>query len=161
MDKCLPFFKTLKKAFEWTDKCQKAFEELEAYLASPLLLSPSKPSEELSLYLACLQRPSAQLLFKKKIAYSYSSTTPTEHCKEWKEVTPPPMEKLAFTLITATRKTQVVLPSTHHSGPDGQAIAKGDEQYRGSWTNGFVGNRAQRVRHTIPTKSCDQGPGLS
>jgi len=21
MDKCLPFFKTLKKAFEWTDKC--------------------------------------------------------------------------------------------------------------------------------------------
>ena len=24
-DKCLPFFKVLKKAFEWTDKCQKAF----------------------------------------------------------------------------------------------------------------------------------------
>jgi len=38
MDKCLPFFKTLKRAFEWTDKCQKAFEELKAYLASlPLL----------------------------------------------------------------------------------------------------------------------------
>ena len=96
MDKCLPFFKTLKKAFEWTDKCQKAFEELEAYLASPLLLSPSKPSEKLSLYLACLQRPSAQLLFKKKIAYSYSSTTPTEHCKEWKEGTPPPHGKVGL-----------------------------------------------------------------
>ena len=24
-DKCLPFFKTLRKAFEWTDECQKAF----------------------------------------------------------------------------------------------------------------------------------------
>ena len=24
IDKCLPFFKVLKKAFEWTDKCQKA-----------------------------------------------------------------------------------------------------------------------------------------
>ena len=24
-DKCLPFFKILRKAFEWTDKCQKAF----------------------------------------------------------------------------------------------------------------------------------------
>ena len=24
-DKCLPFFKILKKAFEWTDECQKAF----------------------------------------------------------------------------------------------------------------------------------------
>ena len=26
-DKCLPFFKVLKKTFEWTDKCQKAFQE--------------------------------------------------------------------------------------------------------------------------------------
>uniref|UniRef100_A0A2N9ED79 Uncharacterized protein n=1 Tax=Fagus sylvatica TaxID=28930 RepID=A0A2N9ED79_FAGSY len=25
-DKCLPFFKTLKKAFVWTDECQQAFE---------------------------------------------------------------------------------------------------------------------------------------
>jgi len=48
MDKILPFFKTLKRAFEWIDKCEKAFEELKAYLASPPLLSPSKPSEELS-----------------------------------------------------------------------------------------------------------------
>ena len=52
MDKYLPFFKTLKKAFEWTNECQKAFEELKAYLASSPLLSPSKPGGELSLYLA-------------------------------------------------------------------------------------------------------------
>ena len=45
------FFKTLKKAFKWTNECQKAFEELKVYLASPPLLSPSKPGEELSLYL--------------------------------------------------------------------------------------------------------------
>ena len=50
-DKCLPFFKTLKKAFKWTNECQKAFEELKAYLASPPLLSLSKLGEELSLYL--------------------------------------------------------------------------------------------------------------
>ena len=24
-DKCLPFFKVLKRAFEWIDECQKAF----------------------------------------------------------------------------------------------------------------------------------------
>ena len=24
-DKCLPFFKTLKQTFVWTDKCEKAF----------------------------------------------------------------------------------------------------------------------------------------
>jgi len=47
----IPFFKVLWKAFEWTDECQKTFEERKAYLASPPLLNPSKPSEELSLYL--------------------------------------------------------------------------------------------------------------
>ena len=51
-NKCLPSFKILRKAFEWTNKCQKAFEELKAYLSSPPLLSPSKPGEEFSLYLA-------------------------------------------------------------------------------------------------------------
>jgi len=41
-DKCLPFFRTLKKSFEWMTKCQQAFEDLKTYLSSPLLLSPSK-----------------------------------------------------------------------------------------------------------------------
>ena len=26
--KCLPFFKTLKRAFIWTDECETAFQEL-------------------------------------------------------------------------------------------------------------------------------------
>ena len=46
-NKCLPFFKILKRAFEWTNECQKAFEELKAYLVSQPLLSPSKPNEYL------------------------------------------------------------------------------------------------------------------
>jgi hypothetical protein len=50
-DKCLPFFRTLRKAFQWTEECQKAFEELKAYLSSPPLLSPSQTGEELYLYL--------------------------------------------------------------------------------------------------------------
>ena len=50
-DKCLPFFRTLKKSFEWTADCQQAFEELKAYLSSPPLLSTSQSSEELFLYL--------------------------------------------------------------------------------------------------------------
>ena len=51
-DKCLLFFRILKKAFEWTDERQEAFEELKEYLALPPLLSLSKAGEELSLYLA-------------------------------------------------------------------------------------------------------------
>jgi hypothetical protein len=50
-DKCLPFSKVLKKAFEWTNECQQAFEELKTYLATPPLLSPSKQGEKLYLYL--------------------------------------------------------------------------------------------------------------
>ena len=44
-DKCLPFFHTLKKSFEWTDECQQAFKELKAYLSAPPLLSPSHVRE--------------------------------------------------------------------------------------------------------------------
>ena len=51
-DKCLPFFKTLKQAFVWTDECEAAFQELKRYLSNPPLLSPSKEGESLQLYLA-------------------------------------------------------------------------------------------------------------
>ena len=40
-DKCLPFLCTLKKSFKWITECQQAFDDLKAYLSSPLLLSPS------------------------------------------------------------------------------------------------------------------------
>ena len=48
-DKCLPFFKILRKAFDWTDQCQKAFQDLKVYLTTASLLSPSIPDEELYL----------------------------------------------------------------------------------------------------------------
>ena len=50
-DKCLPFFKTLKQAFAWTDECETAFQELKRYLSNPPLLSSSKEGENLHLYL--------------------------------------------------------------------------------------------------------------
>ena len=54
-DKCLPFFRVLRKSFKWTDECQKAFKDLKKNLSSPPLLSPSMPEEELYLYIAVLQ----------------------------------------------------------------------------------------------------------
>ena len=50
----MPFFKTLKRAFAWTDECEAAFQELKRYLSNPPLLSPSKEGESLQLYLAVL-----------------------------------------------------------------------------------------------------------
>ena len=54
-DRCLPFFHTLRRSFEWTDKCQTAFDNLKTYLSSPPLLNPSKTGEELYLYLTISQ----------------------------------------------------------------------------------------------------------
>ena len=52
MVRCLPFFRTLRRSFAWTNECQTAFDNLKKYLLSPPLLSPSNPGEELYLYLA-------------------------------------------------------------------------------------------------------------
>ena len=65
-DKCLPFFHTLRKSFEWTDECQKAFENLKKYLSSPPLLTPSIPGEELYLYLAVLQAAVSAALVREE-----------------------------------------------------------------------------------------------
>ena len=45
-DKCLPFFKILKKAFAWTEDYETTFQELKHYLNNPPLLSPSKEGED-------------------------------------------------------------------------------------------------------------------
>ena len=51
-DKCMPFFKVLKRAFQWIDECKEALAKLKEYLAKPPLLSPSVMGEMLYLYLA-------------------------------------------------------------------------------------------------------------
>ena len=53
-DKCLPFFKALKKVknFEWTSESQVAFDELKNYTAEPPLLLKPVVGEVLYVYLA-------------------------------------------------------------------------------------------------------------
>ena len=65
-NKCLPFFHTLRKSVEWTDECQMAIENLKAYLSSPSLLSPSKPREELYLYLTVSQAAVSAALVREE-----------------------------------------------------------------------------------------------
>ena len=66
MDKCLPFFRTLRKSFKWTDECQKAFEDLKKYLSSPPLLNPSKLGEELYLYITVSQAAVSATLVREE-----------------------------------------------------------------------------------------------
>ena len=65
-DKCLPFFKVLKKAFKWTDKCQKAFQDLKTYLVTTPLLSSFVTGEELYLYLAVTPHAVSSALIREK-----------------------------------------------------------------------------------------------
>ena len=102
-DKCLPFFKVLKKAFEWMDECQKAFQDLKAYLATTPLLSPSVLGEELYLYLVVSLHAVSSALIREegeiqKLVYY------TSRVLRGAEGRYPLMEKLAFTLIMASRK---------------------------------------------------------
>ena len=65
-DKCLPFFKTLKQAFAWTDECETAFQELKRYLSNPPLLSPSKQRESLYLYLVVSETAVSATLIREE-----------------------------------------------------------------------------------------------
>ena len=53
IDHCVPFFDVLKvsKKFEWTDKCEQAFQVLKEHMGQPPLLSKLIEGERLFLYL--------------------------------------------------------------------------------------------------------------
>jgi len=102
-NKCLPFFCTLKKSFKWMAKCQQAFEDLKAYLSSPPLLSPSKPREELFLYSALSSIAVSMALVRKEDKVQ-NLVYYTSQALQGVEERYPLMEKLAFALVTTTRK---------------------------------------------------------
>ena len=103
IDKYLPFFKVLKKAFKWMDKCQKAFQDLKTYLTTTSLLSPFIPGEELYLYLAVSSHAVSSALIREegKIQKLVYYTSQALRGVERRYLM---MKKLAFALVTASRK---------------------------------------------------------
>jgi hypothetical protein len=102
-DKCLPFFKILRKAFEWTSECEEAFSQLKTYLTNPPLLSRTIPGEVLYLYLAISPTAVSAALIREedgiqKPVYFVSKAL---HDAEERY---PQIEKLAFALVVASRK---------------------------------------------------------
>ena len=102
-DRCLPFFRTLRKSFEWTEECQTAFNDLKAYLSSPPLLSPSMLGEELYLYLAVSQAVVSAALVREEDG-SQKPIYFTSRALRGAEERYPQMEKLAFVLVIAVRR---------------------------------------------------------
>ncbi|XP_074373823.1 putative mitochondrial protein AtMg00860 [Apium graveolens] len=66
-NKCLPFFKTLKKVdFEWKTESQEAFEQLKKYMAEAPLLAKPSPEDILYLYLTVSEQAVSAVLVKEE-----------------------------------------------------------------------------------------------
>nr|XP_027076060.1 uncharacterized protein LOC113699915 [Coffea arabica] len=101
----LPFFRILKapKDFQWTEKCQKAFTDLKAYLAELPTLTPQEQRETLFLYLStCSEVVSAVLVREDRRAQKpiyYVS-----RALQGSETRYTPAEKLVLALVHTARK---------------------------------------------------------
>ncbi|XP_022891636.1 uncharacterized protein LOC111406442 [Olea europaea var. sylvestris] len=104
-NKSLPFFKVLKqgKKFQWTSECEEAFQALKKHLGETPLLSKPQPREPLLLYLAISDEAISAVLVREEnthqlpVYYISKALLPAE-------ARYPDMEKLALSLVTASRK---------------------------------------------------------
>ncbi|GKU87474.1 hypothetical protein SLEP1_g1867 [Rubroshorea leprosula] len=111
-ERCLPFFKALRepKNFQWTEECQKAFDELKQYLASaPLLFKPVE-GESLYLYMGVTGEAVSSVLLReenknqKPICY-------VSKVLQGAEQNYPLAEKVAFALVYTARKLRAYFQS--------------------------------------------------
>jgi hypothetical protein len=102
-DKCLPFFKILKKAFVWDSKCEEAFGKLKEYLVNHPLLSRPVEGKVLYMYLAVSSSAVSSALIQedKGIQKPVYFTSRALRGAEERYLR---IEKLAFALIVSARK---------------------------------------------------------
>ena len=65
-ERCKPYFQLLHKwkGFSWSKECDKAFEELKAYLANPPILSWPEKEEVLYAYVAVAEHAMSLVLIQ-------------------------------------------------------------------------------------------------
>jgi hypothetical protein len=102
-DKCLPFFKILKKAFVWDSKCEEAFGNLKEYLMNPPLLSRPVEGEVLYMYLAVSSLTVSSALIREDKGIQ-KPVYFTSRALRGAEERYPRIEKLAFALIVSAQK---------------------------------------------------------
>jgi hypothetical protein len=102
-DKCLPFFKILRKAFVWNNECEVAFGHLKEYLTNPPLLSSPEEGEILYLYLAVSPSAVSSVLVREESGLQ-KPVYFTSRALHGAEERYPRIEKLAFALITSARR---------------------------------------------------------
>ncbi|KAI3457130.1 hypothetical protein Pfo_013793 [Paulownia fortunei] len=104
-ERSLPFFKILRKAdkFEWTEKCQRAFDELKNFLAKLPLLTKPVQGETLYVYMSVGTSAVSSVLLreeeaKQKPIYYVSKLL------RGAEIKYPEIEKKGLALITTARR---------------------------------------------------------
>ncbi|XP_022865086.1 uncharacterized protein LOC111384970, partial [Olea europaea var. sylvestris] len=116
-DRCYPFFKVLRgnQGFDWSEDCEKAFQELKQTLASPPILTRPEPGDTLFLYLAVSQNAVSGVLVKEvnrvqqPIYYVSKALLDAETRYTL-------AEQLALALVIAARKLRHILQKPDVSG---------------------------------------------
>ncbi|GKV32747.1 hypothetical protein SLEP1_g41332 [Rubroshorea leprosula] len=111
-ERCLPFFKALwePKNFQWTDECQRAFDELKQYLASAPLLSKPVDEECLYLYLGVTEEAVSSVLLREENK-SQKPVCYVSKVLQGAEQNYPLAEKVAFALVCTARKLRAYFQS--------------------------------------------------
>ena len=131
-DKCLPFFKVLKKALEWTDECQKAFQDLKAYLTTAPLLSLSI----LSNVLTC-----SEFSINQKRRENIEACLLHKPNAEWSKGTVSYDGKAGLCICNSFQEAKALLPSSCHQCLNRSSIQEGNEQVGSRKTTDPIGHK--------------------
>ncbi|KAI9192454.1 hypothetical protein LWI28_023113 [Acer negundo] len=125
-DKCLPFFKIIKKEkkLKWDEQNELAFQALKEYLASPPLLVKPYTGEELQLYLAISKAATSGALVKEcsdgiqRPVYYVSRAFTKSEKKLY------PLEKAHLCLSNYSQKAPALFSGIHYRGSYRLALTK-------------------------------------
>ena len=138
-EKCLPFFRTLRKSFEWTDECHKVFEDLKKYLSSPPLFNPVQARRRtLPLHSGFASSSQCDLSKRRgRIATArlfYKQGIPRSGRKI------PQDGEVGLCTYNNCVEAQTIFPGPHHRSSDEPTFEKRNKQPRGGRKDGLMGN---------------------
>nr|XP_025637940.1 uncharacterized protein LOC112733259 [Arachis hypogaea] len=104
--KATPFFKLMKKEapFKWETECEEAFQHFKRVLAEPPILAKPQTGETLYLYLSITEEALAAALVRENEKKEQKPIYFISKVLQDAEARYSRLEKLAFTLLTASRR---------------------------------------------------------
>ncbi|XP_072084385.1 uncharacterized protein [Arachis hypogaea] len=104
--KAIPFFKLMKKGapFKWETECEEAFQHFKKVLAEPPILAKPQTGETLYLYLSITEEALAAALIRENMKKEQEPIYFISKVLQEAETRYSRLEKLAFTLLTASRR---------------------------------------------------------